>query len=47
MQSALKQFRNNIKAVKEMGALYEHLTTELKLPNDLSDILRAQIVYIG
>ena len=45
MQSAMEQFNGNIKAVKEMEALYEYLTTALKLPNDLSDILRAQLVY--
>lgn len=45
MQSAMDQFNSNIKAVKEMEALYEHLTSDLKLPNDLSDILRAQLVY--
>lgn len=45
MQRALEQFRSNIKAIKEMDALYELLTSHLKLPNDLSDILRAQLVY--
>lgn len=28
-----------------MDALYHHLTSDLKLPNDLSDILRSQLVY--
>jgi len=45
MQSAMDQFNRNIKAIKEMEALYDHLTDYLKLPNDLSDILRAQLVY--
>lgn len=45
MQSAIDQFNSNIKTIREMEALYEHLTTNLKLPNDLSDILRAQLVY--
>lgn len=45
MQRAFEQFANNIKAVKEIDALYHHLTVGLKLPNDLSDILRAQYVY--
>jgi RiboL-PSP-HEPN len=45
MQKALEQFSSNIKAVKEMDALYHHLTSDLKLPNDLSDILRSQLVY--
>lgn len=41
----MDQFNSNIKAIKEMEVLYEHLTGKLKLPNDLSDILRAQLVY--
>ncbi|MEY3760802.1 MAG: hypothetical protein RIR39_2293 [Pseudomonadota bacterium] len=45
MQKAFEQFNSNIKAVKEMDALYYHLTSDLKLPNDLSDILRSQLVY--
>lgn len=45
MQKAFEQFNSNIKAVKEMDALYHHLTSDLKLPNDLSDILRSQLVY--
>lgn len=45
MQKAFEQFNRNIKTVKEMDALYHHLTNELKLPNDLSDILRSQLVY--
>jgi len=45
MQKAFEQFDSNIKAVKEMDALYQHLVSDLKLPNDLSDILRSQLVY--
>lgn len=45
MQKAFKQFNSNIKAVKEMDVLYHYLTKDLKLPNDLSDILRSQLVY--
>ena len=45
MQSAINQFNSNIETIKGMEALYEHLTTVLNLPNDLSDILRAQLVY--
>jgi hypothetical protein len=45
MQKVFEQFDSNIKAVKEMDVLYYHLVNELKLPNDLSDILRAQFVY--
>jgi hypothetical protein len=45
MQKAFEQFSSNIKAVKEMEALFHHLTSDLKLPNDLSDIVRSQLVY--
>lgn len=45
MQKAFDQFDSNIKAVREMDTLHNHLVNELKLPNDLSDILRAQFVY--
>lgn len=45
MQTAIAQFNGNIKAIREMDVLYEHLTNDLKLPNDLSDILRSQWVY--
>ncbi|QOJ19393.1 MAG: hypothetical protein HRU77_00990 [Gammaproteobacteria bacterium] len=45
MQKAINQFNGNINAINEMGSLYHHLTNVLKLPNDLSDILRSQIVY--
>jgi len=45
MQKAFEQFNSNIKAVKEMDVLYHYLTCDLKLPNDLSDILRSQLVY--
>jgi len=45
MQRAIEQFNSNIKSAKDMGILYEHLTENLKLPNDLSDVLRAQWAY--
>ncbi|CAG1771302.1 hypothetical protein BAC3_01702 [uncultured bacterium] len=45
MQRAFDQFNSNIAAIKEMDVLYQHLVNNLKLPNDLSDILRAQLVY--
>ncbi len=45
MHKAFKQFESNIKTVREMDALYHHLTSDLQLPNDLSDILRSQLVY--
>jgi hypothetical protein len=45
MQKAFEQFESNIKSVRELEYLHYHLTFELKLPNDLSDILRSQLVY--
>jgi RiboL-PSP-HEPN len=45
MQTAIKQFLDNIKSTKELDTLYHHLKDNLMLPNDLSDLLRAQIVY--
>jgi hypothetical protein len=45
MQQAFEQFKNNIKSVKELEVIHYHLVTEMKLPNDLSDILRSQLVY--
>ncbi len=45
MQTAIKQFNDNIKSIRELDALYHHLKDDLKLSNDLSDLLRAEIVY--
>jgi len=45
MQQAFNQFKNNIKSTKELDALYNHLVLEMKLPIDLSDILRSQLIY--
>ena len=45
MQQAHRQFDDNIKAIQELNALYLHLHETLRLPNDLSDLLRAQLVY--
>jgi RiboL-PSP-HEPN len=45
MYKAFEQFKNNIKSIRELEALHYHLVTELRLPNDLSDILRSQLVY--
>lgn len=45
MQQAFDQFKTNIKYVKELDALYVHLHDVLHLPNDLSDLLRAEWVY--
>ncbi len=44
MQRALEQFQNNIKSIQELSALYHQLVITLQ-PFDLSDILRAQLVY--
>ena len=45
MQATLDQFSENIKSIRELQVLYDHLTLHLMLSNDLSDLLRAQIVY--
>ena len=45
MQRAFDQFKNSMKYVKELDALYVHLKDTLHLPNDLSDLMRAQWVY--
>lgn len=45
MQRAFDQFKTSITYVKELDTLYQHLKNTLLLPNDLTDILRAQWVY--
>lgn len=45
MQRAFNQFKDSMKYVKELDALYVHLKDSLLLPNDLTDILRAEWVY--
>jgi len=45
MQRAFDQFNGNMKYVKELDALFIYLKDTLHLPNDLSDILRAEWVY--
>jgi hypothetical protein len=45
MHDAMRQFNSNLKVVREMDSLYNHLVNDLRLPNDLSDILRAELVY--
>ena len=45
MQRAFDQFTANIKYIRELGALHDYLVNEQKLPNDISDILRAKWVY--
>lgn len=45
MHKALQQFERNIAAVRELQQLYYYLVEVQKLPNNLSDILRSQLVY--
>lgn len=45
MQRAFDQFKESMKYVKELDALYVHLRDVLLLPNDLTDLLRAEWVY--
>jgi len=45
MLSALTEFDSSIRRVRELEALYHHLKNILQLPNDLSDLLRSEIVY--
>jgi RiboL-PSP-HEPN len=45
MQRAFDQFKDNMKYVKELDTLFVHLKSTLHLPNDLTDILRAEWVY--
>jgi RiboL-PSP-HEPN len=45
MQKARNQFDENMRYVDELGLLHDHLKNTLRLPNDLSDILRSQVVY--
>ncbi len=46
MQAILNQFLFNIASVKELNTLYYDLKHTQKLSNDLSDLLRAEIVYV-
>lgn len=39
------QFLHNIASVRELDSLYDFLKNSQKLSNDLSDLLRAEIVY--
>lgn len=45
MQRAFEQFKANMKYVKELDSLFVYLKNTLLLPNDLTDILRAEWVY--
>lgn len=45
MQRAYDQFQDNMRYIKELDALFIHLKDNLHLPNDLTDILRAEWVY--
>ena len=42
MQRAFNQFKDSLKYVKELDALYLYLKDTLLLPNDLTDLLRVQ-----
>lgn len=45
MQRAYDQFLNNMRYIKELDTLFIYLKDTLNLPNDLTDILRAEWVY--
>lgn len=45
MQTAYNQFQKSLDYVKELDSLYVYLSDTLLLPNDLSDILRAEWIY--
>ena len=45
MQTAFDQFENNMSYVKELDSLHIYLTDVQMLPNDFSDILRAEWIY--
>lgn len=42
---AILQFRENIKKIRETEVLFDYLVVNLRLPNDLTDLLRSEIVY--
>ncbi len=44
MQTAIDQFQENIKRVRELGAIYKILKNQTTEALDLSDILRAELV---
>ena len=46
MISAITQFKQSLEKVKEMHTLYCHLKDNLQLPNDLTDLLRSEIVNL-
>lgn len=45
MLSAYNTFNEQIKSCKELYAIYAYLKNNLAFPQDLSDLLRAQVVY--
>lgn len=45
MQISSDEFNEQIKSCKELHPIYNHLKNELAYPQDLSDLLRAQVVY--
>jgi hypothetical protein len=45
MDAALTEFQNSLKEIKKIRAIYDHMVNEVHLPpNDVSDLLRAQLV---
>lgn len=45
MQIAQSQFLHNVKGIRELGSLHDFLKNSQNLSYDLSDLLRAEIVY--
>ncbi len=45
MQAAYNQFNDNIRYIRDLDTLYRSLKHGQALPNDLSDLLRAEVVY--
>lgn len=45
MQIAINEFNKQISSTKELNAIYKHLESNLTSAVDLTDLLRAQIVY--
>jgi len=43
MHSAINQFNSNIETIKKMEALYEHLTTALKLPKEIKPMVEIAV----
>ena len=46
MQAAIDQFRGNLQRVRNLGSLYQILSTQTTSALDLSDLLRAELVMV-